>query len=199
MQEVKLDSLIEKIKKEGIVEAKRKEEEIICQAKAQAQRIISEAEQKAQIIVEEANQQANKLKSTTNAALNQAGRDLVLTVRDKLQRLCESVFKSRVSGILEPAFLQQIILKLIENWSPQKSIEVFVSESDKQKLEQLISFSLKKEAKNTIEIKVNKNIRKGFFIGVKGEDVYYDFSDESILQSLKEFLNSTTLSVLKDE
>ena len=58
---------------------------------------------------------------------------------------------------------------------------------------------LKDTLKNDFEIKVSNRINKGFRIGIKDEDVYYDFTDESIASSLLEFLNPTLQKLVKSE
>ena len=61
--------------------------------------------------------------------------------------------------------------------------------SQPKKLEGLLFKALKKELKESVTIRIGHGMTKGFRIGVKGEDVYYDISDESIAALLKSFLN----------
>ena len=55
----------------------------------------------------------------------------------------------------------------------------------------------KKQAKEKLEIKAAPGIDKGFQISIKGEDLRYDFTDQSILEALKGFLSPSINAVLK--
>lgn len=196
--DVKLESLIEKIKKDGIEEAKKASQEIIQQAKKEASEIIKEAEKEAAKIREEAQEVAQKLKSNTESSLRQAARDLSLSLKEELKKLFDRLLKGKIGETLTPNFMKELILKMVDKWLAKEevSLEVLVSKEDKEKLEELLFGELKKEAKNRIEIKVSKAIDRGFRIGIKGDAVHYDFTDESILESLKEFLNPTISAIL---
>ncbi|MBU0693430.1 MAG: hypothetical protein KKC11_01995 [Candidatus Omnitrophica bacterium] len=197
--EVKLESLIEKIKKEGVEEAMRAAQEIAKEAQDKAQEIINEAQAQAGKIIDEAKKEADKLEYNSELAIKQAGRDLILRLREEISRLFSNVLKRSLTHTLTPQFLGELVVKIIDQWLPQReaqTIEIIVNDKDKQKLEELILSQLKKEAGDRLEIKINNNIDCGFRIGIKGEDVYYDFTDESILESLKEFLNPTVSALL---
>jgi V/A-type H+-transporting ATPase subunit E len=196
--DVKLENLIEKIKKDGIDEAQKESQTIIDKAKEQAAAIIKEAQSKAQKLIEDGKKDVEKLKSNGEKSLQQAARDLALSLREQLTGLFDRLLKQKISGELSPEFLKDMIAKIIDNWSKDKKaeIEVLVSEKDKKKLEELLMAELKEEAKKTIDIKISKTIEKGFHIGIKGQDVYYDFTDESILEALREFLNPSLAAIL---
>ena len=196
--DAKLDSLIEKIKKDGIDEAQKKSGEMIEAARAKAKEIIEQAKEQAHIITEESQQKAQKLKENTEKSLRQAARDLVLALREQIVSIFDGILKRQIKEALSAEFLKSLIESMIKGWAKDKevSLEVLVSREDCQKLEKLLSSTLKQEAKNTLEIKVSKAIDKGFRIGIKGEDVHYDFTDESIAEALKQFLNPAITKML---
>lgn len=197
--EVKLESLIEKIKKDGIEEAEKSSEVIIQKAHEKASLIKEEANLEAKKITEKAKQDAQRLKNNTESSLRQAARDLVLALRGEISGLFDKILKKRISSSLDPDFIKELIIKVINTWSPKKgaTVEISVNQGDKEKLETLILLGLKDQAKETIEVKVNKTLDKGFRIGLKGENIYYDFTDESILEALKEFLNPAIVAMIE--
>jgi len=196
--DVKLESLIAKIKQDGIEEAERVSKDIIKKAKAEAEAIIKEAKAKAKTIEEQARTSAAKLESNSQDALKQASRDLILTLKVEMVALFDKILKQKCGEALSPEFMAELITKIADKWKTSGDIawEVLVSETDKEKIEKLLIASLKKEAKATLEIKVSKAIDKGFRIGIKGEDLHYDFTDQSIVEALKEFLNPTLSAIL---
>jgi len=199
--DVKLDSLIEKIKQDGIDKANKKKAEIIQSADKQAKEIIKEADKKADAILEKANEKANKLKGNTQSSLKQAARDTVLATKDQIRKLFNKILKEKISEELDSEFIKKLILKIGDKWSHKKdeTLEVLISKDDIKKLLQLLSEEIKKQAKGSIEIKVNDSIGHGFRIGTKGQDLHYDFTDESILESLKEFLNPAIAAMLNSK
>ena len=56
---------------------------------------------------------------------------------------------------------------------------------------------LKGRLKSGITFKVSPNISKGLYIGIKGENVYYDFTDEAILELLKEHLRPFIVKIIE--
>jgi V/A-type H+-transporting ATPase subunit E len=198
MMEMKLDSLIERIKKDGVQEAQKASTQIQQSAKEEADRVIVAAKLEAENIIENAKEEAARLRANTISALKQSARDLMLSVREQLVNLCDAILKEDISKKLTPDFLKELIVKVVDKWSPKKGevVEVVVAEEDAKKLKQLISAQFKEKTKVTIEIKISRNIDKGFGIGIKGSDVYYDFTDESILEALKTFLNPAMSTML---
>lgn len=195
---VKLEDLIEKIKQEGIDEAEKQSKEIIDKAGQEAERTIAEARDRAGQIRLKGEKDAAQFKSTAEAALRQAGRDLVLNIREQLIGLCDSLFRKQLSEALTPETIKDMLVKIADKWVREEAVplEVIVSEPDRAKVRELIMAGLKAKADQTIEISASPAIEKGFRITRKGEDIYYDFTDESIAEALKELVNPVLAALL---
>ncbi len=194
--ESKLEHLIEKIKTDGIEEAKKSSDEIIKTARKDADSIIKKAQGDAQKIVADAGKQAEKLQSNAESALKQAARDTVLVTKEKLIKLLDKVFQRELGAALSPDFMKEMILKIAEHWGDDAKLEVLVSEKDLDKLREMMFVKSRSELKDTVTIKVDKGISKGFRVGLKDNNVYYDFTDESIAEFLAEFLNPGIRKIL---
>ena len=164
--DVKLESLIDKIKQDGIEEAKKVSKEIVGKANIEASNIIKEAENKACNIEEKAKAEAAKLKFNSKNSLRQASRDLVLVVKEELISLLNKILKDRIGEALTPDFIGELISKIIDKWSPTNNItwEILLNKSDKEKIEKALLVSLKEKTKKTIEIRVSKTIEKDFVL-----------------------------------
>jgi V/A-type H+-transporting ATPase subunit E len=195
--EAKLEHLIEKIKKDGIAQAEQEAQQIKADATSQAEKIITEAEKKAETITKQARQESDKFRKNAEVAISQAGRDLILTLRQKIKNLFDFFMQQEVSDSINSQYLRDLILKVIEKWQPQQEELVLeVSSQDKEKLQQILVKDLKDRLQNGIEIKINPEIEKGFFISTKEGQMYYDFSDQSIAGSLEKFLSSQLQSLI---
>jgi len=194
--ESKLEHLIEKIKTDGINEAQKSADEIIKTARKEAGSIIKKAQEDAQKIVADAGKQAEKLQSNAESALKQAARDTVLVTKEKLIKLLDKVFQRELGTALSPDFMKELILKIVEHWSGGAKLKVLVSEKDLEELRELMFVKNRSELKDTVTIKVDKGISKGFRVGLKDNNVYYDFTDASIAEFLAEFLNPGIREIL---
>ncbi len=196
--DVKLEDLIGKIKKDGIEEAEKNRQEIIEKANKQAKSIVESAKKEAEALIKKADDEADKLKDNTENVLKQAARDLVLSLRQQINSLFDGAFKKKIDKELDAKLVAGLIVSIVEKWSlsQKQELEVLVSKADQKRISEVALSALKKEAKEKIEIKTAKSVSKGFMIGLKGEDVFYDFTDESILESLKVFLNPTARDLL---
>lgn len=196
--EMRLDGLIEKIKEEGVQEAKRKFEKIILEAEEKKKTIIKEAEERAGIIIKEAQAQAAKLKDNSQKAIIQAVRDVTLSLKEEIKNLFDTTLKKEIQHTLSDDFIRELILKILEAWSKDRGagFEISLSQQDKERLEKRILSKLKEELRRGITFRINPNINKGFRMGLKGEDFYYDFTDEAILEILKEYLRPFIVRII---
>ncbi|MBN2600667.1 MAG: hypothetical protein JXR87_01595 [Candidatus Marinimicrobia bacterium] len=194
--ESKLEHLIEKIKSDGIEEAKKAAAEIAKSAQKEADDIVKKAKAEAEKIITEAEKEAEKLQSNAESALKQASRDTVLVTKEKLLKLFDAAFKKELGERMSPEFLNELVIKIVDSWGKDKELEVLVSDKDLKPLRELIFSKGRKELQDTVTIKVDKGISKGFRIGLKDNDVYYDFSDESVAEFLGEFLNPGIREIL---
>lgn len=196
--EMQLNSLIEKIKKDGVAEARKKSGEIIEQAEEKKKAIIREAEEKAGVMIKEAEERIAKLKDNSQKAIVQAVRDVTLSLKEEIKKLFEGILKKQIQQALSDDFIRELILRILEAWPKDQgaSFEIGLSQQDKEKLESLILSKLKTELASGITFRVNPNINKGLYIGIKGEDFYYDFTDEAILAILKEYLRPFIVKII---
>ena len=74
--DVKLDSLIEKIRKEGIEDAQHAADSIIKEAKQKAASIVEKAKKEAEKIIEDGKHQVDQYKATADVDLKQAARNI---------------------------------------------------------------------------------------------------------------------------
>lgn len=197
--EVKLENLIEKIKKEGVEEARKEAEAIRQKANEDASKIIENARKEAENILKKAEKETAQLQKNAEASIRQAARDVSLLVKEQIIKLFESLLKKNISQRLSPEFMKELIGKIVDKWSPEEtSLEITINEKDRKKLEELLLNETKKELQKGIVIKVNNMIESGFHIRAKGEDAYYDFSEDSIAEALKTFLNPSVSAILEE-
>src|SRR4030042_4261801 len=110
--DVQLGNIIEKIKKEGVEEARQISRDIVQEAKAKADGILEEARKRAAQAEDEARKKSQEFQKSSELAIRQAARDTVLQLKGQIQDLFDRVFKRDMSEALKPATVQGMILHL---------------------------------------------------------------------------------------
>ncbi|MBN2781008.1 MAG: hypothetical protein JXR21_03495 [Candidatus Marinimicrobia bacterium] len=193
---VKLDSLIEKIKAEGVDTAKKQAEKIVSAAKSEADGIIKKAKEQAEQHQKNAETEAAAYRKNAEVAIQQAARDTVLVLKEKLTALFEQALMADIDVTLDETFLKDLIVRFAEIWAKDDDIRVLVNGVDPKAFAAEFKASLSKHVKGDVDIKLDKKITRGFRIGKKGENLFYDFTDESILDALRVFLNPKLAELL---
>jgi len=197
--EVKLENLIKKIKEEGVGAADKKAAEILGKTRKDADEILEKAGKDADKIREDAEKEARKLLENAEASIRQAARDTVLSLKKELNKLFDRLLKQKIDEKLDEELLRDMILKLMDTWAKGKDVSVLVGKADADKLTSLIMKELKKEAKQGVDIKLDKKVAFGFRIGMKDDDMTYDFTDDALLESLRFFLNPKLSELLEEK
>lgn len=179
-QEIK--DLIAKIQQEGIQVAQEQAVQIKAQADRVALKIISEAKIEAQRIVEQANIQAKKLDESTQAVLKQAGRDLLISLRQEIITMLDRLVKMELHQALTVEELAGIIGALIKNTplSLGSQIVVSLNKLDKDKLEKGFLKQLVEATKKSIVLKSADGIDSGFVISFDAGKSIFDFSGQAL-------------------
>jgi V/A-type H+-transporting ATPase subunit E len=199
--EVNIQSLLERIKTEGISEAQKEAEAILVQARAEADAIRDRAQAQASELLRQAELEVRNTREGFEAAMSQAARDLVLAVKDSITRLCHEVLRKEVRAVLTPDMLKEMILKIIAAWKPQQPpqrTEVLLNPEDWRQLEDALRNSLQGAFKNGVVLKPIEGIEKGFRIGIQGEDAHYDVTDKGIAELLSEYLSPRVARFFED-
>jgi len=196
--ETKLESLIEKLKKEGVDEAKKIGEKMMADARRESEQQIGEARAKAEEILSTAARKADLLQKNAESAIRQAARDAELALKDRLMGTLDNVFRHEVSRTLSPDVMKTLILEIVSRWKPGKELDVRLNKTDLKKLENALFSGVHAKLKETIHLQGTEEDSGGFRIGIKGENVYYDFSADTISEFLKSSLNPRIREILEE-
>ncbi|MFC1592766.1 hypothetical protein ACFL4C_02000 [Candidatus Omnitrophota bacterium] len=199
--EMQLNSLIEKIKKDGIEEANKKSQEVIQQAEERKKAILKQAEDKAASIIKSAESQAVKLQNNSHKAITQSVRDAVLSLKEEIKNIFEGILKKEVQHSLCDELIKELVIRIADTWLKDKDagLEISFSAQDKKRLEALIISGIKKELSAGITFKASPRINKGLYIGIKDENFHYDFTDEAILEIIKEHLRPFIVKIIESD
>lgn len=197
----KLEGLIEKINSEAVEAAESKARIIELEAKKNAENILSDAQKRSQKIIEEANQTTKKTERNIEIVLKQAGRDLILSVKNEIKKMFDKIIKGEVSRIISSEEMAEILSSLIKKYVEKNGdvsdVEVLLKKEDCEKLKGSFFTNLREEIGKEIKLKDSSDINAGFRISFDKGKCYYDFTDEGLAESLSAYLRPEVSKLLK--
>ncbi len=198
-----IQELIDKIKEEGVQAAEKQAENIINEAKQKAESIINKAKQEADHIVAEAKKEIEQERNSARENLKHAARDMILSLKEEIQKILQSIVSVEVHDALSKDKLTDILTVVIKNSiekdTSEVEIEVFLNPEDCKILEEGFMARLKEEGiKRPICFRSAEDIEAGFKISFDGGKSHFDFTDKSLAEYLARFLNPKVADLVKE-
>lgn len=191
MAEEDLQHLLEQIHREAVEKAQQEAERIVSAAKQKAASIVKEAETEAQGIVEKAQRDAEAFTQRSIRTLEQAARDLLITVGKGVENILSDLVAEAVDEALTIDVVKQMLIKIAEACAQREGesrIEILVSPDDEKELVKFFAERYRQKMLRGIELHVDKEIFKGFKVSFVEDYVYHDFTREAIADALSKFL-----------
>lgn len=199
--EVQLQQLIEQIKQEGVAEAEAQAKDIVDAAKLDAEKIIADANAQAEKIVASAKAETERMTKSSEDAIRQAGRNLLISFRESVARELENIVGENVSAVYSSDALPQLIISIVENWASNpdaEDIAVILNSGDLEKLEKALLAALNEKMIKGVTLKANDNFDGGFRIAVNNGSAYYDYSADAVVDMLSNYLSPRVYELLKE-
>ncbi len=199
--EIQLQELIEQIKKDGVETAEKKAEAIIAAANEQAEKIVSDAKAQAEKARLAAKEENERLVRVSEEAIRQAGRNLLLSFRESVNKELNAVAGEQVGAVCSSDALQDIIIKAVEAWAGNSGAEdicVLLNEKDLAKLEETLLAALKERMLGGVTLRASDDFDGGFRVAVDNGRAYYDYSVASVVEMLSAYLNPKVTALLKE-
>jgi V/A-type H+-transporting ATPase subunit E len=136
--------------------------------------------------------------------LNQAGRDLLLSLRKEINAMLGRIVVSEIQKALTPEALFKLLLEAVRNYSAGEisDITVLLNKEDLEILEKNFIYKLEEETKKKIILSPSEEISGGFTISFDSRKSCYDFTDKALAEYigtyLKPKLNQILLEALKE-
>ncbi len=187
-----LQHLIERIQKEAVDQADQQAAQIASQAKAKAAAIVKEAEEKARALLAKAEKDAEVFTERSTRTLEQAARDLLISVGQGVENILADLVDEGVEKALSPKVLEQMLVKMAEAYAAHQgtegSIDLLIGPQDQKELVQYFADQYRQRLVHGVELHVDNGIFKGFKVSFREGNVYHDFTKAAIAESLANFL-----------
>lgn len=186
-----LQSLLDRIQKEGLDRADAEVESLIAEAKEKAKTIVSEAEKKAADMIEKAKSESELFLRRSESALSQSARDLILSVGEAISETLQAIVNRRVDDALQsdafPEFVREAI-KVYAESGQASGLEVLLSEQQKKAVTDYFFKECAAAMQEGLTIRSQRNMVTGFRVAVKETGVEHDFTGESLAAAMGELL-----------
>ncbi|MBE6596640.1 MAG: V-type ATP synthase subunit E [Ruminococcaceae bacterium] len=199
--EIQLQELIDQIKKDGVEAAESEAEAILTAAKAEAEKIISEAKAEAGKLLSEAKAENDRMVKSSEAAIRQAGRNLLISFRESVTRELNAIVSENVTTVYSSETLSKLIVKAVESWTSQPNAEdvtVILNEDDLNALEETLMAALKEKLLGGATLRSSDSLDGGFRISAGNGGAYYDYSAEAVVDMLSNYLSPKVTELLKE-
>jgi V/A-type H+-transporting ATPase subunit E len=196
-----LQGLLNKIKQDGIDKADAEKIIIIQAAKDEAGKIIQTAKDEAAEIVKNAQTVAANDEKRGCAAVSQAGRDIVLKLRQELQNRLSSVVKDCVGKAMSPELMASIIKQMAEKYQQSNgkvtALEALVAEKDKAALDAALRGGIAADLQLNPQVLAEKGISAGLKVGFNNGDLFFDFTDDAVADIICAYVGPRLAEMVK--
>jgi len=187
-----LQHLIDRIQTEGVDKAEQEAAAIISKAKDKAAAVVAEAETEAKNRLKKADQDAEAFTERSIKTLEQAARDVLITVGQGVENILADVIGEDTGKALSIEVLQQMLVKIADAYASQEGadtkIEALVNKDDEKQLVDFFRQQYKGKLAGGVNLHSDNEVLKGFQVSFKDGSVYHDFSQEAIADALSAFL-----------
>jgi len=196
-----LQNLLERIQKDGVQKAEEEAERILAEARGKADALVKEAEDKAAAMVKDAEKDAAQFMERSKRTLEQAARDVVLSVGDAVGATMQGIAAHEVSAALKPDTLKKILVSVIKTYCEEQKkdrINVLLSEEDQKSVTNFLMNKFKARMKKGLEIRSDAGVTSGFKVSIVDENIEHDFSVDAITEALSQLVRPELAEILKN-
>ena len=154
--------------------------------------MVKEAEEKARTTLEKADNDAKAYTERSIKTLNQAARDLLITVGQGIENVLADIVDETVEQALTIDAMKEMLVKVVEAYvakgGTESRLEVLVSQKDQQEIVRFFESRYRQKLGQGLQLRAENEVFKGFKVSFAGGRVYHDFTKEAIAESLTNFL-----------
>lgn len=195
-----LQHLLKRIQTEAVGQAEQEAEHILGNAKRKAAALVKEAEEQSRTLLADAEREAAVFTERSTRALEQAGRDLLISIGNGVEKLLRELMATETRQALDPAFVKSLLDKVVTQYLHQggaESVDVLVSKEDQADLCAYAKTRWKDRMADGVRIAVDDSVDRGFRVNLKDANLYHDFSAEAIAEAMSSMLQPNLAGIVQ--
>ncbi len=195
-----LQALIDRVQRDAVDEGQRRARAIVAEAEATAASLVRDAEAKATASLERAERDALAFTERSSAALDQAGRDLLISVSQSIERLLAALVHESLTETLQPDLLAAMLVAMSDAYGArggrERRMTVLLAPDDLDALVRLYAQRLRERLPHGVELRLDNSVVKGFRVAIVDEHVEHDFTIDAIADALTHHLRPHLARIL---
>ena len=189
-----LQSLLDKINRDGVEKAKAEAQSILAQAKEEAAKIVREAKEEAEKAKEQAAKSAEESVRRSNETIGQAARDTIKVVEGAVTNLLTGILANNVDKALgDEKTLAAIVQGAVKEFSTSGDLTVATSAG----LVSALKAALASSAAKGVEVVLDPAIGSGFSVRLDGGRVEHSFTGAAVGEALARRLRSDLAKMVR--
>ncbi len=198
-----LQGLLDRIQKDALDKIAKEREAVVSSAKKESDALLAQAKQQAEDIVKKAKAEADAELQKSEAAMRQALRDILISLKtellERLRRILKESVGTAMTAELMSGIIRQMVTAYISSGRTPDGVEALLSAKDLETMRSSLMASLAADIKVKPEFSLASDINAGIKIGFKGDDVFLDFSDDAIADLICSYLSPKLVAILKEQ
>jgi V/A-type H+-transporting ATPase subunit E len=183
-----LQSLLERIRREGTDRAEAEAKTIVERASRKADDLVRQAEARAEALRRESAEEAEKNAAQGRRALELAARDVVLAVGNAVQETLDRIVRADVGQAMKGEAFRAMVAGVVEAYAAklpaETGIELLVPESEREALARALQARFSEAARGGLDIRSDKSVVAGFRVSAKGSSVEHDFTAGAVAEAI---------------
>lgn len=196
-----LQSLLDRIQREGVEQAEAEAARILREAKDRARDIVSQAERDATDRLSKADEDSKVFVDRGSKALEQAARDVVIGVQKDLERILVESVRESVGETLTPDVMAQMLVKMAEAYGEHNlregRVDILLSQKDRDEIVRLFMDKFRSVVRTGLEVHMDAGIKRGFKVSYRDDKLYHDFTADAITDALAGLVKSPLREIVK--
>jgi len=197
-----LQGLLDRIQKDGVEKAEAEARKIVEDAERKAADTTAAAEKRAAEIVKQAEVDGQAFAERGKVALQQAARDVIISVGEALNGVLQGIVTDSVKQALDTEtvgrMLEAVARAYAEAAAGRKRLDVLVPTDQQEALQAYVMRQFSDALRDGIAIKGDGRVLAGFRVRVEGDSVEHDFSESAISEALSALLRPHLAAVVRD-
>ena len=186
-----LQSLIERINRDGVAKAKAEADRIVVAAKEQAAKLVNEAKAEADRYAAAAKEEAGAATLRAEETLRQAARDAIISVENAVGRLLEKILAENVDAALaNPATAATLAGDAVRDLIATGEI------SSGPKIADALRAQL--AAQRNLTVVLDEALGTGFKVSLEGGRVEHDFTGATVAAELAKRLRPDLAKLMRE-
>jgi V/A-type H+-transporting ATPase subunit E len=196
-----LQSLIDRIQQDGLAKADAETKRMVAAAQEQAATLIKEAEARAKDIVAGAERDGQIFVERGNKALEQAARDVILSVHQAVSDTLNGLVSQSVGEALSLDVIKQMMVKVVDSYCGRQGdcaeVDLLVNPADQKQIVDFFMQQYRAAIDKGVEIHADSGIVSGFRVSIEGTQVHHDFTQKEIAATLCKLLRPRLAEIVK--